>query len=74
MGTAYAAFNANDGQACVSHDLIEGSALAEFAAKDAAKPKIRSAHGNTPPWPPQRASLRRIMEVSTIIVGYLLVT
>jgi hypothetical protein len=62
-----AAISANDGHAAITRPVAVGSATATFAARLATLPATSSAHGKTPPRPPQRESASSVVDAATII-------
>jgi hypothetical protein len=59
--------SAKDGQAAISRPAAVGWATATLAARLAALPTTRSAHGGTPPRSPARESASKVVDAATII-------
>jgi hypothetical protein len=59
--------SANDGHAAITRPIAVGSATATLAARLATLPATSSAHGSTPPRPPDRESANSVVDAATII-------
>ena len=61
------AVNANDGHATITRPISVGLATPMLAARFAILPATSSAHGNSPPFPPDRESASNVVDAATII-------
>jgi hypothetical protein len=67
ISNSYAAISENDGHAAITRPVTVGSATATFAARLAALPATKRAHGGNPPRSPPRESASSVVDAATII-------
>jgi hypothetical protein len=67
VSNSYDAVSANDGHAAINRPIRLGSATATLAARLATLPATSSAHGSTPPFPPDLDSASNVVDAATII-------